>query len=286
MGGAASRLTEVTCDHYSNQRHRPLPTVRQGLHSDAAAQRPMSAVHSRRPAATASRPDLPAATNQKGETMNVCKICGGELNELGTLGNRLHLRCRNCGADCSVENSDNEDSNLLPSDLDAEMASEMSPWDIAKLLGVHFTGDLSPFDHGGTFYDTSNWREHGYADCVSFWTDPETDETVVECGTINRTDVDAALECYGLTAEDLREDNRDCAEIESCLSHSGSETCDDMSGSLSWRFHAERTIEEQEAEIAETGSTDVKDAEVQAWEIALNHIRNLGSWRPGCRRLT
>jgi uncharacterized Zn finger protein len=27
-----------------------------------------------------------------------CKMCGGHLNKLGVLGNREHLRCRNCGA--------------------------------------------------------------------------------------------------------------------------------------------------------------------------------------------
>lgn len=30
-----------------------------------------------------------------------CAMCGGPLQPLGQLGNRLHLRCRNCGIDCS-----------------------------------------------------------------------------------------------------------------------------------------------------------------------------------------
>jgi len=32
-----------------------------------------------------------------------CGACGGELTSLGTLGNRKHYRCRNCGADQSKE---------------------------------------------------------------------------------------------------------------------------------------------------------------------------------------
>ena len=32
---------------------------------------------------------------------NVCDMCGGELYDLGRLGNRQHQRCRQCGAECS-----------------------------------------------------------------------------------------------------------------------------------------------------------------------------------------
>ncbi|HYG24470.1 MAG TPA: hypothetical protein VEH04_16955 [Verrucomicrobiae bacterium] len=32
-----------------------------------------------------------------------CSICGGDLVELGCLGNRVHSRCRNCGAQSSRE---------------------------------------------------------------------------------------------------------------------------------------------------------------------------------------
>ena len=27
----------------------------------------------------------------------VCKLCGGHLKQIGVLGNREHMRCRNCG---------------------------------------------------------------------------------------------------------------------------------------------------------------------------------------------
>ena len=37
------------------------------------------------------------------EGLEGCCICGGPLVPLGTLGNRQHARCRNCGMDQSVE---------------------------------------------------------------------------------------------------------------------------------------------------------------------------------------
>ena len=35
-----------------------------------------------------------------------CEVCGGPLVVLGTLGTRDWFRCRNCGADQSVEAND------------------------------------------------------------------------------------------------------------------------------------------------------------------------------------
>jgi len=32
-----------------------------------------------------------------------CPMCGGEGSELGSLGWRLHFRCRDCGMDYSVD---------------------------------------------------------------------------------------------------------------------------------------------------------------------------------------
>jgi hypothetical protein len=36
------------------------------------------------------------------EADNACSMCGGELTLLGTLGTRVHYRCRHCGFDGSV----------------------------------------------------------------------------------------------------------------------------------------------------------------------------------------
>ena len=38
--------------------------------------------------------------------VNECGACGGELVYLGCLGNREHLRCRQCGCDFSRKESD------------------------------------------------------------------------------------------------------------------------------------------------------------------------------------
>ena len=32
-----------------------------------------------------------------------CEMCGGEVIEMGGLGNRLHGRCRQCGMDSSID---------------------------------------------------------------------------------------------------------------------------------------------------------------------------------------
>lgn len=37
------------------------------------------------------------------EDLTDCLACGGQLEPLGSLGNRRHYRCRNCGLDTSVE---------------------------------------------------------------------------------------------------------------------------------------------------------------------------------------
>lgn len=44
----------------------------------------------------------------------VCPTCGGELNELGTLGRRKHFRCRNCGMESSRDVRVTIDPNEAP----------------------------------------------------------------------------------------------------------------------------------------------------------------------------
>ena len=36
--------------------------------------------------------------NDDNDDQERCPICGGPLFELGRLGSRLHMMCRNCGA--------------------------------------------------------------------------------------------------------------------------------------------------------------------------------------------
>ncbi len=40
-----------------------------------------------------------------------CSICTGHCEAMGKLGNRLHLRCRYCGMQSSIEVSDEEDDD-------------------------------------------------------------------------------------------------------------------------------------------------------------------------------
>lgn len=41
--------------------------------------------------------------------MMTCSICGGDLAELGTLGNLVWMRCVNCGMECSRPAEDLDD---------------------------------------------------------------------------------------------------------------------------------------------------------------------------------
>jgi hypothetical protein len=41
-----------------------------------------------------------------------CKICGGELAELGSLGKLTHFRCRQCGMESSTEKGDDNSSGF------------------------------------------------------------------------------------------------------------------------------------------------------------------------------
>jgi ribosomal protein L37E len=49
-----------------------------------------------------------------------CSVCGGELQLLGQLGRVKHLRCRQCGGECSYEPADyyceacGEDKQVFP----------------------------------------------------------------------------------------------------------------------------------------------------------------------------
>jgi len=45
------------------------------------------------------------------EREGVCPACGGEGVALGTLGALLHLRCRDCGMDFSVDAPDSYEEN-------------------------------------------------------------------------------------------------------------------------------------------------------------------------------
>lgn len=101
-----------------------------------------------------------------------------------------------------------------------------SPWTIAEEMGLHYMGDMNPFDHGGTFYNTANWEEYGYADCVVL--EPYEGQTLVSCGTINKLDdMSSALECC---SHDQQDPNNIHEQIYACQAYMGFETNEDFSG--------------------------------------------------------
>ncbi len=137
--------------------------------------------------------------------------------------------------------------------ITALQAQDMNPWLLAQELGICYTGDMSPFDHGGTFYSIADW-EHGYASCVRF--ERVEGRTLVEYGTINRCDDDMnAAHDYCDTPDEFRETV--VGQVEACLFHGGVETAEDFGGRyLEW-FD--------------------EDQESAAWEQAINWIRGLSS---------
>lgn len=97
-----------------------------------------------------------------------------------------------------------------------------SPWEIAKDNSLGYTGDLNFVQHGGTFYEFSNWAEFDYADCVNIYS--TEGRTYVERGTINKPDdMSAALKCSGIVLED-EESVSDACEIEAALAYRGYES--------------------------------------------------------------
>lgn len=65
-----------------------------------------------------------------------CSVCGGELLTLGVLGKRLHMRCRACGIESSVDKPTTDDEEwrrvfVAPFDDEHEGvdAGELSAWE-------------------------------------------------------------------------------------------------------------------------------------------------------------
>jgi hypothetical protein len=61
-------------------------------------------------------------------------------------------------------------------------------WDVARYFRCGYEGDTNVYDHGGCFFDTRDWRDHGYANALDIWQDPDSDRdcTCATVGTIHR----------------------------------------------------------------------------------------------------
>lgn len=74
--------------------------------------------------------------------------------------------------------------------LDPKKCADWHGWDIAKELGIGYSGDCNVIEHGGYFYSLRDWSRWGYASCVEFymlWDEPGA-ILHVEAGTISRPD--------------------------------------------------------------------------------------------------
>lgn len=85
--------------------------------------------------------------------------------------------------------------------LTAYEAASLSGWDVAAKLGCQYAGDCSPIPFDGMFFSTTNWKEHGYADCVRII---DVDgKTLIERGVVNRPDDDKLIAAYGSCGLDV-----------------------------------------------------------------------------------
>jgi hypothetical protein len=119
--------------------------------------------------------------------------------------------------------------------------SDLSAFEIAKRLKCGFTGDCNPIDHNGTFYDTRDWAEYGYASCVAFTRLPDEGNgatLLVECGTIHRPLTEKELlECFATCGQSGDRIGRTPeVEIECVLAHWGFEVQEDFGGPYTQQF--------------------------------------------------
>lgn len=72
--------------------------------------------------------------------------------------------------------------------------NSLAAWDLAKMFGLSYTGDRN-LEHGGTFYDISDWQKYEYADAVGVSVDDG--HVFITVGQVNRIDVDKSLASCG-----------------------------------------------------------------------------------------
>lgn len=118
----------------------------------------------------------------------------------------------------------------------AEQLSSLDAWQIAERFDCCYQGDVNPIDHGGFFYEVRDWESYGYASIVEFWVDPESDETVIECRTVNRPDDMQSL--FDNCGMEFPAPDQLSAHVQIWLvqSANGSEPLEDFSGPYVQRF--------------------------------------------------
>lgn len=137
--------------------------------------------------------------------------------------------------------------------ISIKKAMAMRPYELAKKLGIHYSGDVNPFNHGGMFFESKNWPVYGYAECVEFY--QVGNVTNVCCATINKLEGDDLLSALCCASVPDECHNNIEAIIYACYSYAGCELVEDFDG-----VHHESFDECQE---------------FKAWNCALPHILNL-----------
>ena len=87
--------------------------------------------------------------------------------------------------------------------------NSMSMHEVTSKLGIVYSGDVS-LEHGGMFYETSNWAKYGYASVVRV--DVDSENVYITIGSINKTDdlADCLRTCgMALTDEGIVTDSGD-----------------------------------------------------------------------------
>ena len=117
------------------------------------------------------------------------------------------------------------------SEVTNEQLASMGAYQIAEALGCAFSGDQNVIKHGGYFYDPRDWVEHGYANVVEFWEDPEDDDvTHVSTGTIHRLEgekLESAFQCIGMSSEEDKANLH--YQVDACRAYGGIEPDDQFS---------------------------------------------------------
>lgn len=92
-----------------------------------------------------------------------------------------------------------------------------NPYDLAETLGIRYVGDCN-IEHGGLFYDTTNWSNYGYATALRI-TDLDSacgfpGGIIIERITILKDKLEDALEYCSVDLSEVSD--REAAEVEAC----------------------------------------------------------------------
>ena len=102
-----------------------------------------------------------------------------------------------------------------------------SPWELAKAIGLSYTGDMCPVPHGGMWYYAKTWRTNEEAPYVRCY--PGDGAFAVEHGIIYRPTQEQVLSAFKCCDVDpaTAEPTLTYMEIESLVAYRGTEQ-DDM----------------------------------------------------------